>query len=91
MLSSNSLLEGHAKYVEIETLRRMREERYADYLEEMLPRLEGGPDNPYNVGYLLMQKLVKEGGNENIFYIMKKLVLENTGQGKTDGENTNEE
>ncbi len=90
-LSSDSMLEGHAKYVEIETLRRLKEERYADYLEKMLPRLDGGPDNPYNVGYQKMQELVKEHGSENIFYIMKHLETENVGQGESNGEHTNEE
>ena len=92
VLSSLEIVEGHAKYVEIETLRKLREERYADYQEKCLPLIEGNSENPYYKGYYRVKALIENNTEKNVFKIIKKLESEKSALNESEpGGEKNEE
>lgn len=92
VLSSLEIVEGHAKYVEIETLRKLREERYADYQEKCLPLIEGNSENPYYKGYYRVKALIENSTEKNVFRVIKKLESEKSALNESEpGGEKNEE
>ena len=70
------LMEGHAVYVEIETMRKKNEEAYADRLQAITLQR----DDEYGQGYRLLYDYIKskedEGSHMNPFTAMQQLVQE---------------
>lgn len=67
-------LEGHACYMEVEVMRKLGEEEYADFLERQFEQL----DDEYGRGYRMMKELFEEkaadGSHNTPFAIMTDII-----------------
>lgn len=70
------LLEGHAVFMEIETMRRMNEDAYAKYLHDMTMEREDEYGAGYRLIYGYMLDRAQEGSHMTPFQAMIQLVLD---------------